>query len=40
MGIEFGTIDLLIDDLTSCLKDSKTGELKKLLFLRLRLKSF
>ncbi len=40
MNIEYGTIDILIDDLTSCLKDSKTGEIKETVVFRVETKNF
>lgn len=40
MSIEFGTIDILIDDLTSCLKDSVTGEIKETVVFKIETKSF
>lgn len=40
MSIEFGTIDILIDDLTPCLKDSKTGELKETVVFKVETKKF
>ena len=40
MSIEFGTIDILIDDLTSCLKDSTTGEIKETVVFKIETKRF
>lgn len=35
-----GTIDVLIDELTACLKDNSTGELVETEVIRIRRKSF
>ena len=40
MSIDFGTIDILIDDLTSCLKDSETGEIKETVVFKIETKRF
>ncbi len=40
MDIEFGTIDILVDDLTSCLKDGKTGDIKETVVFKIETKKF
>ena len=40
MNVEYGTIDIIIDDLTSCIKDNETDEIKETVVFKIETKKF